>query len=156
MAIANGTTLTLGDGTDKPIGVRFMTHAAALGVLLDPEFRLGKSYMNGTFVVEEGSVADVVEFGMAPTRRRIGCGRKRWRDIFGRDCRNLPARRGFKRRSRDITTNLKRHYIRFSSTPTGNTAVPISRRRTTSRRGPVCQEATPRSQAADKARKPRV
>ena len=110
MAIANGTTLTLGDGTDKPIGVRFMTHAAALRRrLLDPEFRLGESYMNGTFVVAEGSVSEVVEFGMAPTRRRIGCGRKRWRDIFGRDCRQLAGQARFQKK-------VARHYDELEKT----------------------------------------
>ena len=65
VTMANGRTLTLGDGTGKPIGVRFTTHAAELGVLLDPELELGEAYMNGTFLVEEGSIADVIELGMS-------------------------------------------------------------------------------------------
>ena len=65
VTMANGRSLTLGDGTGKAIGVRFTTRAAELGVLLDPELKLGEAYMNGTFVVEEGSIADVIELGMS-------------------------------------------------------------------------------------------
>src|ERR1700722_9168242 len=65
ITMANGKTLTLGDGTGRPIGVRFTTHADELGVLLDPEGQLGLGYMYGTFLVEEGSIADVIELGMS-------------------------------------------------------------------------------------------
>src|ERR1700721_4148048 len=65
ITMANGKTLTLGDGTGRPIGVGFTTHGAELGVLLDPELQLGQAYMNGTFLVEEGSIADVIELGMS-------------------------------------------------------------------------------------------
>jgi cyclopropane-fatty-acyl-phospholipid synthase len=62
---ASGSTFTLGDGTGKPIGVRFTTRAAEFGVLLDPDLKFGEAYMNGTFVVEEGSIADVIALGMS-------------------------------------------------------------------------------------------
>ena len=57
---AGGRTFTLGDGTGKPVAVRFTSLAAELGVLLDPELKLGEAYMDGTFVVDEGSIADFV------------------------------------------------------------------------------------------------
>src|SRR5712672_1241509 len=62
---ARGSTFTLGDGSGKPIAVRFTTLAAELGVLLDPELRFGEAYMDGTFVVEEGSIADVIALAMS-------------------------------------------------------------------------------------------
>lgn len=58
---ARGSVFTVGDGTGKPVAVRFLTKSAEYGVLLDPELKLGEAYMDGTFVVEEGSIADVLE-----------------------------------------------------------------------------------------------
>jgi len=55
-----GTVLHFGDGTGKPVAVRFTTRAAEWAILLDPEFKLGDAYMDGTFVVEEGTIADVL------------------------------------------------------------------------------------------------
>jgi cyclopropane-fatty-acyl-phospholipid synthase len=57
---ANGVTFTCGDNTGKPVAVRFLTAAAERRVLLDPELALGELYMDGTFVVEHGSIADVL------------------------------------------------------------------------------------------------
>jgi cyclopropane-fatty-acyl-phospholipid synthase len=37
-----------------------MTAAAQFAVLLDPELKLGETYMDGTLVVEQGSIADVL------------------------------------------------------------------------------------------------
>ena len=56
---SRGTVLTFGDGTGQPVSVRFATRKAEWGILLDPELKFGESYMNGTFVVEQGSIADV-------------------------------------------------------------------------------------------------
>ena len=57
---SRGTVLTFGDGTGQPVSVRFTTRAAEWGILLDPELKFGEAYMNGTFVVEQGSIADVL------------------------------------------------------------------------------------------------
>ena len=57
---SRGTTFTFGDGTGKPVAVRFATRAAEWGILLDPELKFGEAYMDGTFVVEQGSIADVL------------------------------------------------------------------------------------------------
>jgi cyclopropane-fatty-acyl-phospholipid synthase len=57
---SRGTVLTFGDGTGQPVWVRFATRAAEWGILFDPELKFGESYMNGTFVVERGSIADVL------------------------------------------------------------------------------------------------
>jgi cyclopropane-fatty-acyl-phospholipid synthase len=57
---ASGTQFTCGDGTGKPASVRFLTAAAERRLLLDPELALGELYMDGTFVVERGTIADVL------------------------------------------------------------------------------------------------
>ncbi len=57
---SRGTVLTFGDGTGRPVSVRFATRAAEWAILLDPELKFGETYMNGTFVVEQGSIADVL------------------------------------------------------------------------------------------------
>src|ERR1700732_3204965 len=64
---ARGTTYTLGDGTGPPIALRFATAAAERGVILDPELKLGESYMDGTLIVEQGSIADVLAVLQGPT-----------------------------------------------------------------------------------------
>jgi len=57
---AAGTPFTVGDGSGKPVAIRFNTHAAERGVLIDPEVRFGEAYMDGSLVVEQGSIADVL------------------------------------------------------------------------------------------------
>jgi cyclopropane-fatty-acyl-phospholipid synthase len=57
---ASGAVFTLGDGTGKPVAIRFKTHAAERGVLFDPEMKFGEAYVDGSLVVEEGSIADVI------------------------------------------------------------------------------------------------
>ena len=57
---SRGTVFTCGDGTGRPVSVRFATRAAEWGIVLNPELKFGESYMDGTFVVEQGSIADVL------------------------------------------------------------------------------------------------
>ena len=61
---SRGTVLTFGDGTGQPVSVRFASRAAEWAILLDPELKFGESYMNGTFVVEQGSIADVLAIAL--------------------------------------------------------------------------------------------
>src|SRR5690242_6031989 len=55
-----GSVLTFGDGGSQSVSVRFTTTAAQLVVMLDPEVKLGEAYMNGTLVIEQGSIADLL------------------------------------------------------------------------------------------------
>ena len=57
---ASGTRFTCGDGTGEPVSVRFLTAEAERRILLNPELALGEIYMDGTFVVEQGSIADAL------------------------------------------------------------------------------------------------
>jgi cyclopropane-fatty-acyl-phospholipid synthase len=61
---ASGNVYTFGDGSGAPVAVRFANATAQRAVLLDPELRLGEAYMDGTLVVERGSVADLLEILM--------------------------------------------------------------------------------------------
>ena len=61
---SRGTVLTFGDGTGQPVSVRFASRSAEWGILLDPELKFGESYMDGSFVVEEGTIADVLAIAL--------------------------------------------------------------------------------------------
>jgi cyclopropane-fatty-acyl-phospholipid synthase len=58
---ARGRTYHFGDGNGRPLAVRFTTAKAQRAVMLDPELKLGEAYMDGSLVVERGSIADVIE-----------------------------------------------------------------------------------------------
>jgi cyclopropane-fatty-acyl-phospholipid synthase len=55
-----GRTYAFGDGRGPPVAIRFTTGKAQRAVMLDPELKLGETYMDGTLVVEQGSIADVI------------------------------------------------------------------------------------------------
>jgi cyclopropane-fatty-acyl-phospholipid synthase len=57
---ASGAKFSCGDGTGQPVAVRFLTTDAERRILLDPELGLGEVYMDGLFVVENGSIADAL------------------------------------------------------------------------------------------------
>jgi cyclopropane-fatty-acyl-phospholipid synthase len=57
---AGGTKFTCGDGSGQHVFVRFLTTDAERRVLLNPELALGEVYMEGSFVVENGSIADAL------------------------------------------------------------------------------------------------
>ena len=61
---SRGTVITCGDGSGTPVSARFVSRSAEWGLLIDPELRLGEAYMDGTFVVEEGTIGDVLEICM--------------------------------------------------------------------------------------------
>jgi cyclopropane-fatty-acyl-phospholipid synthase len=60
VTLPDGRVFTFGDRTGKPVAIRFVTRAALRKVLLDPELKFGEAYMDGTLVVEEGSITDVL------------------------------------------------------------------------------------------------
>jgi cyclopropane-fatty-acyl-phospholipid synthase len=77
---AGGVTFTCGDGSGTSVAVRFVTPGAQRQVLLDPELKLGETYMEGTLVVEEGSIADVLAILMSqhPTNSVPRWSRPQW------------------------------------------------------------------------------
>jgi cyclopropane-fatty-acyl-phospholipid synthase len=57
---ASGAKFSCGDGSGQPVLARFRTTSSERRILLNPELALGESYMDGDFVVEKGSIADVL------------------------------------------------------------------------------------------------
>jgi cyclopropane-fatty-acyl-phospholipid synthase len=57
---AAGRTYIFGDGSGPAVAVRFTTAKAQREVLFNPQLRLGEAYMDGTFVVDRGSIADAL------------------------------------------------------------------------------------------------
>jgi cyclopropane-fatty-acyl-phospholipid synthase len=55
-----GNTLKFGDGNGPPVAIRISSKATERRLLLDPELALGEAYMDGTLVVERGSIADLL------------------------------------------------------------------------------------------------
>jgi cyclopropane-fatty-acyl-phospholipid synthase len=68
LTTADGAVYTFGDGTGIPVAIRFTTRAAQRSVLLDPEIKFGEAYVNGTLVVEQGTIADVLSVVFAQRR----------------------------------------------------------------------------------------
>ena len=60
LTTSRGKTYTFGDGTGAPVAVRLSSRRAELALLLDPELKFGEAYMDGTLVVEQGTIADVL------------------------------------------------------------------------------------------------
>jgi cyclopropane-fatty-acyl-phospholipid synthase len=61
VSTAGGSTFAFGDGTGRPVAIRFTTRTAERRVLIDPELRFGEAYMDGVVVVEQGSIADFLD-----------------------------------------------------------------------------------------------
>jgi cyclopropane-fatty-acyl-phospholipid synthase len=79
---AAGRQFKFGDGGGPPLAVRFTTKKARRAVLFNPELRLGEAYMDGTFVVEQGSIADVLALLFRQERLTVPTWAQPWR--FGR------------------------------------------------------------------------
>jgi len=101
---ARGRTGTFGDGTGRPVAIRFSNAAAQRGVLFDPELKLGEAYMDGTLIVEQGSIADVLALLLGQEH----LGARNW--ALPRALRYLFRRlQQFNLRSRALT-NVAHHY----------------------------------------------
>jgi cyclopropane-fatty-acyl-phospholipid synthase len=57
---AAGNVYTFGDGQGPSAAVRFTSASAQRAVWFDAELKLGETYMDGTLVVERGSIVDVL------------------------------------------------------------------------------------------------
>ena len=75
---AGGAKFTCGDGTGEAVHVRFVTVEAERGIILHPELALGESYMDGTFVVETGTIADALAILMNQPQLRPRWSKPRW------------------------------------------------------------------------------
>src|ERR1700757_822032 len=57
---ASAIRFTCGDGTGEPVQAHFLARDAERQVLANPELALGEVYMDGTFVIERGTIADLL------------------------------------------------------------------------------------------------
>jgi cyclopropane-fatty-acyl-phospholipid synthase len=71
---AKGRLHRFGDGSGIPVRVRFTTAAAERAVLMNPELKLGETFMDGSFVVEQGSIYDF----LAVVLQNTGGGGRSW------------------------------------------------------------------------------
>jgi cyclopropane-fatty-acyl-phospholipid synthase len=112
---AGGHSFTLGDGTGNPVTLRFLTRRAELGLILDPELSLGESYMDGSIVIEDGSIADLLALAMRqdtkpPTwARPLWLLRYFWRRLKQRNVRGR-ARRNVAHHY-DLDSRLYAHFL---------------------------------------------
>jgi cyclopropane-fatty-acyl-phospholipid synthase len=75
---ASGAQFTCGDGTGTHVAVRFLTRQTEIRILLNPELALGEAYMDGSFVVEQGSIADVLAVLMGQPEMLPGWAKLQW------------------------------------------------------------------------------
>ena len=62
---ADGNLLRYGDGTSKPVRIRFTSHTAERSIILNPDLKLGEEYMNGGYIIEAGSLYDFLDLVMS-------------------------------------------------------------------------------------------
>ncbi|HWV52262.1 cyclopropane-fatty-acyl-phospholipid synthase family protein [Pseudorhodoplanes sp.] len=67
VSVGDGKPLEFGDGSGTPVAMRFASARALARIFLNPELRLGEAYMNGGFVLEAGTIADLLALLMSQT-----------------------------------------------------------------------------------------
>jgi cyclopropane-fatty-acyl-phospholipid synthase len=65
---APGRTFEVGDGTGEPVEISFKNRFSLLSILANPELKLGESFMDGSFRVERGSIAEFLELVLSQAR----------------------------------------------------------------------------------------
>jgi cyclopropane-fatty-acyl-phospholipid synthase len=75
---AGGARFSCGDGTGTHVAVRFLTRQAEIRMLLNPELALGEAYMDGSFIVEQGSIADLLAVLMGQPEVLPGWAKPQW------------------------------------------------------------------------------
>ena len=76
--LADGTQFTCGDGTGTPAAIRLTTAEAERRLLFDPELAFGEIYMDGTMVVDRGSIADVLAIALDQPDMMPRWGKLQW------------------------------------------------------------------------------
>ena len=101
---ASGAKFTCGDGTGEPVHAHFVTSEAERRILLNPELALGEAYMDGTFVVQRGTIADALAILMGQPEALPRWARPQWwARYFARSLKQFNLRR----RARN---NVAHHY----------------------------------------------
>ena len=101
---AAGSKFTCGDGTGTHVAARFLTRQAESRILLNPELALGEAYMDGSFIVEQGSIADVLAVLLGQPEVLPGWAKPQWWTRYlMRHVREFNSRRKSRR-------NVAHHY----------------------------------------------
>jgi cyclopropane-fatty-acyl-phospholipid synthase len=101
---AHGDTFTCGDGTGTPVTARFRTRKAQIRILVDPELALGEVFMDGDFVIERGTIVDVLAILMDQPEVVPRWGKLQW---WLRYLARYPRQFNFRSRAR---SNVAHHY----------------------------------------------
>jgi cyclopropane-fatty-acyl-phospholipid synthase len=75
---ARGTQFSYGDGSGDPVVVRFLTADAERRLLLDPELSLGELFVDGSVVMERGTIADLLAIALGQLDVRPRWAKLRW------------------------------------------------------------------------------
>jgi len=75
---ASGAKFACGDGTGTAVAVRILTTATETRILLNPELALGEAFMDGSFVVEQGTIADALAILMGQPQVLPRFARPQW------------------------------------------------------------------------------
>jgi len=101
---ASGAKFTCGDGTGEPVHAHFVTSEAERRILLNPELALGEAYMDGSFVIQQGTIADALAILMGQPEALPRWARPQWwARYFARSLKQFNLRR----RARN---NVAHHY----------------------------------------------
>ena len=65
VSVGDGKPLEFGDGGGSPVAMRFASSRSLSRIFLNPELRLGEAYMSGDFVLDSGSIADLLAILMS-------------------------------------------------------------------------------------------
>jgi cyclopropane-fatty-acyl-phospholipid synthase len=61
---ADGNLLRYGNGASEPVRIRFTSRTAERSIILNPDLKLGEEYMSGGYVIERGSLFDLLNLVM--------------------------------------------------------------------------------------------
>jgi cyclopropane-fatty-acyl-phospholipid synthase len=101
---ASGAVFACGDGSGPPVAARFTSSRTERRILLNPELALGEAYMDGTFVIEQGSIADALAILMGQDEVLPNWARPQWwLRYIGRHFRQFNPRNRSRR-------NVAHHY----------------------------------------------
>ena len=103
---ASGHRFTVGDQSGEAVAVRFTNWKAQAGVLFDPDLKLGEAYTEGSLVVEQGTIADLLSLALS---QDLGL-RRLWWMALPFAPRHLLRRRQQANGQKRSKENVSRHY----------------------------------------------
>jgi cyclopropane-fatty-acyl-phospholipid synthase len=70
VSTGHGRSFEVGDGTGEPVAISFNSPFTLLSVMANPELKLGECYMDGSFRVERGTIADFLALVLSQNQGR--------------------------------------------------------------------------------------